>query len=808
MAAAKKRTQTRKKTTARKSASATKKAQTYWQKSRLFRLCFLLCVICAFMLAAFKLGVVGQFIFHMIAFFAGILAYPVLMLGIVYCVWVIWNNHKKKIPLRFIAGTVFIAAAVLIYEGCREFEAHNPWYGLQKITMDVWPILTGRASYGCGLIGALLSGTTRSMFDVTGSYLIAGICLIIGLVMLSYSWFADHPQPISLPKRRTKKEQDEYDDLFDEVFDDFEKEEPKKSPFHIIDASSMYEKPAKKKKQKPEKKATMLGMLSADETEPEKQDTKKEKTAQALMDDVLIHDSTQQKPAEKPKKAKKSEPAPKESAAPRKEAVPVMTDSSAPYELPPLSLLDEVKNPSRMSNNMQAAKVQGQKLIKILEEFNVKADLKEIHIGPSVTKFEIKPELGVRVSKISGLQDDIKMALAATDIRIEAPIPGKNAVGIEIPNIDKTPVQMKDLMSSISSSRAGQKLLFALGKDLMGDNVYGQLDRMPHLLIAGATGSGKSVCVNTIICSLLMRTRPDEVKLILIDPKKVEFTPYNDVPHLLAPVITDGDLANKALKVVVQMMDARYDLFETTGVRNIASYNEYAREHPEENLQELPKIVVIIDELADLMLVAAKEVEQSIQRITQLARAAGIVLIVATQRPSVDVITGVIKSNIPSRIAFAVASQVDSRTILDQAGAERLLGYGDMLYLPNGENSPRRVQGVFIKDNEVNRIASYVKSQARPQYDDSFVLLKDLQSQGREVADESSDPLYNEVKHFVITTRKASTSLIQRKFSIGYSRAARLMDVLEDAGVIGPANGSKPREVLVQNTLEEPEETI
>ena len=342
----------------------------------------------------------------------------------------------------------------------------------------------------------------------------------------------------------------------------------------------------------------------------------------------------------------------------------------------------------------------------------------------------------------------------------------------------------------------------------MGNNVYGELNRMPHLLIAGATGSGKSVCVNAIISSILMRTKPDEVKLVLIDPKKVEFTPYNDVPHLLSPVITDGDLANKALKVIVEMMDRRYDLFGELGVRNITAYNEYVLTHNDEHLKVLPRIVIIIDELADLMLVAAKEVEASIQRITQLARAAGIHLIVATQRPSVDVITGVIKANIPSRIAFAVSQAVDSRTILDQAGAERLLGNGDMLYLPNGETSPRRIQGVFIKDEEVNHICAFVKSQAMPKYDDAFIQLKDLQNQGNEAQNVTADPLYEEVKRFVIASRKASTSLIQRKFSVGYSRAARLMDVLEANGIIGPSRGSKPREILVQNTLEDDIDSI
>ncbi len=473
------------------------------------------------------------------------------------------------------------------------------------------------------------------------------------------------------------------------------------------------------------------------------------------------------------------------------------------YRLPKISLLNDAPRSSKSVTNIQQAKENGTKLISILKEFNVPAVLTEIHIGPSVTKFEISPGVGVRVNTITNLQNDIKMALAATDIRIEAPIPGKSAVGIEVPNPEKTEVCMKELMKNVPEKLSRLPLVFALGKDLLGENVYGRLDTMPHLLIAGATGSGKSVCVNSIISSILMRTRPDEVKMILVDPKKVEFTPYNDVPHLLAPVITDGDLANKALKVVVEMMDARYDLFEEARVRNINSFNAFVDQNPDTHLKRLPRIVVIIDELADLMLVAAKEVEQSIQRITQLARAAGIHLIVATQRPSVNVITGVIKANIPSRIAFAVSSSVDSRTILDQAGAERLLGYGDMLFLDNGETAPRRIQGVFIKDEEVNAIAEYVKSQAQPQYDDAFITLRDLQSQGGSVGAEPDDPLYDQIKHFVITQRKASTSLIQRRFSIGYARAARVMDSLEINGIIGPANGSKPREILVQMNYED-----
>lgn len=468
------------------------------------------------------------------------------------------------------------------------------------------------------------------------------------------------------------------------------------------------------------------------------------------------------------------------------------------YKLPPIRLLEDPAQNSNSSVNVKNAKTQGARLIEILKEFNVDATLGEIHIGPSVTEFEVIPGQGVRVNTFVNLQSDIKLALAAKDIRVEAPIPGKSAVGIEVPNAEKTTVMMKELIRSVPKSLADKPLVFTLGKDLMGNNVYGRLDTMPHLLIAGATGSGKSVCVNSIICSILLRTRPDEVKLLLVDPKKVEFTPYNGVPHLLSPVITDANLANGALKVIVEMMDQRYSMFEEVSVRNITSYNKFVANHPELNKEKLPRIVVIIDELADLMLAASKEVEQSIQRITQLARAAGIHLIVATQRPSVNVITGVIKANIPSRIAFMVSSRPDSRTILDQIGAEKLLGYGDMLFMDNSD--PVRIQGVFIQDHEVEAICNYCKQQASPQYEDAFVMLKEISTQGQEVSDlqEELDPLYPEVKNFVIVSRKASTSLIQRRFRLGYGRAARILDQLEANGVIGPANGTRPREILVE----------
>ena len=420
----------------------------------------------------------------------------------------------------------------------------------------------------------------------------------------------------------------------------------------------------------------------------------------------------------------------------------------------------------------------------------------DIHIGPSVTKFEIRPDSSVKVSRISSIQDNIKMELAARNIRIEAPIPGKNTVGIEIPNIETTPVKLYELLSDMPEVYDNKPLLFTLGKDLTGNIVYSDLTKMPHLLIAGATGAGKSVAMNAIITTILIRTTPAEVRLLLIDPKKVEFSAFSHIPHLITPIITEPEKANTALAKVVDLMDDRYRAFADIGVKNIASYNDYREKHPDEKLANLELIVVIIDELADLMLVAGKEVEMSIQRITQLARAAGIHLIVATQRPSTDVITGIIKANIPSRISFAVSSGIDSRTILDATGAERLLGNGDMLYYPVTHSAPSRLQGVFVTDEEVSKIANFVSKGPSP---DHFKDFENLDENGdlAQMPMAFDDPLYDEVKRFVVREQKASTSLIQRSFGIGYNRAARIIDALEAKDIIGPMQGSKPRDVNI-----------
>jgi S-DNA-T family DNA segregation ATPase FtsK/SpoIIIE len=434
------------------------------------------------------------------------------------------------------------------------------------------------------------------------------------------------------------------------------------------------------------------------------------------------------------------------------------------------------------------------KLEKTFQSFGVRAKVTQVHLGPAVTKYEVYPDVGVKVSKIVSLSDDLALALAAKDIRIEAPIPGKSAIGIEVPNEEIATVSLREVLEAIDHYKQEAKLLIPLGRDISGEVVVAELNKMPHLLIAGATGSGKSVCINGIVISLLMRTKPHEVKLMMIDPKMVELSVYNGIPHLLTPVVTDPKKASQALKKVVQEMERRYELFSHTGTRNIEGYNEHIQRHNQEAKEKqplLPYIVVIIDELADLMMVASSDVEDSITRLAQMARAAGIHLIIATQRPSVDVITGVIKANIPSRIAFSVSSQTDSRTILDMGGAEKLLGRGDMLFLPMGASKPVRVQGAFVSDQEVEEVVDFVVSQQKAQYYEEMMVSEESNDT------EFDDELYEEAVRLVVEMQSASVSMLQRRFRIGYNRAARLIDAMEARGVVGPYEGSKPRAVLV-----------
>ncbi len=500
---------------------------------------------------------------------------------------------------------------------------------------------------------------------------------------------------------------------------------------------------------------------------------------------------------------------------PKQEEVPVNNEpteeivQNSNYKLPSLSLLNPPKK-SKGNNNQASIENNIVILEKVLKDFGIFGKVVEVNSGPSVTQYEMEIQSGTKLSRLLSINREISLALAKKDVRIQAPIPGKSTVGIEIANDTTSPVSLREILETVPSNKVNSKLLVALGKNIMGNSIYCEIDKTPHLLVAGATGSGKSVCINCMIASILMRTKPDEVKLVMVDPKKVELSMYNGIPHLMMPVVTDPKKASVALQKIVSEMESRYDIFSDKNVKNIATYNEWVEKQnarlPEEaKIKKMPYIVVIVDELADLMLVASKEVEDSIMRITQMARAAGIHLIIATQRPSTDVITGVVKANIPSRISFAVSSSIDSRTILDMMGAEKLLGKGDMLFLPMGENAPQRVQGAYVSDEELQRLVDYTVSQQKAQYDEKFLNLtaaaKDQGNAGGEVKtveEEYDDPLYNDIVEFVVTTGKASASLLQRRFKLGYNRAARIIDLLEERGIIGPQNGSKPREVLVK----------
>ncbi|CAM3582601.1 DNA translocase FtsK [Erysipelothrix urinaevulpis] len=627
--------------------------------------------------------------------------------------------------------------------------------GMQVVTqfLDQAPqiLINAKTNAFSGFIGACLYGFMSFLVDKQGVLVLIVVLLLIALALvISPKKVKEHQE--SLAKRKAERQNNR--DL----------------------------KVAKQKEAKQEKQAKQLKRKEAKQPE-EKVNVVLEKPSEArasfiTMDEAIDHQTAQNRPPEQIK----------------------ANLGADDYALPPLELLDNISSSSKSAtSNQQTAKEKGDRLIAVLKQFGIDATIDKIHIGPAVTKFELIPDSNVKISKISSIQDNLMMELAVKTLRIEAPIPGKRAVGIEIPNVEMIPVRMKEIIDGTPDFFSSKNVDVVLGKNLMGKPIVASINKMPHLLVAGATGSGKSVCMNSIITSLLLSKTPDELKLILIDPKKVEFTPYTKIPHLYSPVISDPQEASLALKVLVDLMENRYEDFAELGVRNIQSYNDYVDKNKKKGLERMPWIVVIIDELADLMSVAGKDVEVSIQRITQLARAAGIHLIVATQRPSVDVVTGIIKANIPSRIAFAVSSAVDSRTILDISGAEKLLGYGDMLYIPMGEPTPVRVQGAFVSDQEVKRITDFVSQNKKAHYHDAFVNLENSEGSSALVG-VMSDPMYEEALEFVVSHGKASTSLLQRRLAIGYNRAARIIDAMEENGVIGPARGSKPREVLVKET--------
>ncbi len=752
-----------------------KKKQSETFENELITLITALILVVVSLIGILRMGVVGEFLSSLGRYLVG--TYSVVIFGVlvIYALFVLFKKSRMPFSLRMTSAAAALLIALVLWSAVPADSALSGFDVLKHYISNTSEIFKSDVQIPVqgGILGALLYSVTSALFAKEGTLLVIGALIVLALILL-------------IRKEVIASLFGGFKDFFTTFEEEPVKPVKKQKSFEPIDAEP---KPKTKKKSI---------FISSDEPVADPVLNESSLSAESEPIEVIVEDLQpvlEERPVEnEPISTLSQENSKAIETGHVKTYQPGMS-----YRLPPFTLLEPLSVKNKSTANQTAAQEKGKRLLEVLANFGIQAQLIATHIGPSVTKFEIRPDSTVKVNRIHNISDNLKMELQARDIRIEAPIPGRNAVGVEIPNVETTMVKMLELVRSFPQEKKNKKLTFILGKDLMGRAVYCDLDKMPHLLIAGATGSGKSVCMNTIITSFLLRTKPEEVRLLLIDPKKVEFTPYHKIPHLIGPVISDGNEAARALKVVVAIMESRYEIFSTTGVRNISAYNEKIKEHPEEKLKPMEYIVVIIDELADLMAVAGKEVEMSIQRITQLARAAGIHLIVATQRPSTDVITGIIKANIPSRIAFAVSSGIDSRTILDGVGAERLLGYGDMLYLPIGEPSPIRLQGVYVTDDEVRRIAEFVSSQAAPFYEDAFIRLEGVDNnEATAVMDAKDDPLYEEIKEYVIDVQKASTSLLQRRFGLGYNRAARMIDVLEDRGIIGPAQGSKPREVYIK----------
>ena len=715
-------------------------------------------------------GIIGNFIKQFMMFLAGefwfVILFGVLILGISML-------FKRKLPKFFssrLIGIYILFAIILVLGHFELLKKTNGFSDLMDVTYNNYmtrigtmeessSILSSGSSsivIGGGLIGALLAGGLKAAFSLTGTKIVLVVLGIFSFILIFNITLSD-----ILNK---------FVSLFKKDNDDDEKENVKNKKEYIIEGDEL------------------VGIKNVkDKDEP----IEKEKIVITSIDDL------------------KNINTPEKNIKESFDVNPIETDEGASnpsvYRLPKFDLL--TPTPKNKKNSEEPFIKENQiKLEKVLNDFDIKGKVVEIHIGPAVTEYEIIVSSGTKVSRIVGINKEIALAMAAKEVRIQAPIPGKNTIGIEIPNREISSVGFREVLEATWQNNGANKILVALGKDIMGTSILADLSKMPHLLVAGSTGSGKSVCINTIICSILMRYKPDEVKLVLVDPKKVELTNYNGIPHLLCPVVSDPKKASVVLQKVVAEMEKRYDIFAEKEVKNIAGYNDLIekekKKNPDINTTRMPYIVVIIDELADLMLVASKEVQDSIMRITQMARAAGIHLIVATQRPSTDIITGVIKNNIPSRIAFSVSSAIDSRTILDASGAESLLGKGDMLYLPMGESHTTRIQGCFISDNEISKLIEYCKAQTQVKYNEEFTNQESphTSSSGSSNSDTDGgdDPMYNEVVEFAIETGKISASLIQRRFRFGYNRAARMVDLLESRGIVGPQNGSKPREVLVK----------
>ena len=753
----------------------------------------------------FRLGFFGVTLYNIFRVFVGSMAYPLIFAIYVYLFGFKWLRKHSN----YVTGFWMVFAGLLL-------EFHAYLFSLDRMSgLDIFPgtkdLLFGElvsvqvARFaGGGMLGALLYQPISFLFSNIGSFMIGVLIILLGAFILS-------PWDVL--------------DIMEYAKEAWEKGAEKRLERTAQRQEKKAERQAQKEREAKERaEAERLADLTVDEETGEILDDAAEALPQEAeifapepeISDYASEDYYDHLPPEDYEDFQEDY-APYPEDVPTEEFPPsmVVEGDDAPvevdftpkellqYKLPHIDLFapDKPKSQSKEKNIVR-------KNIRILEDtfksFNIDVKVERAEIGPSVTKYEVKPAVGVRVNRISNLADDLALALAAKDVRIEAPIPGKSLVGIEVPNSEIATVSFRELWEQ-SKTDPNKLLEVPLGKAVDGSARSFDLGRMPHLLVAGSTGSGKSVAVNGIISSILMKARPDQVKFLMVDPKMVELSVYNDIPHLLIPVVTNPRKAAKALQKVVDEMENRYELFSKFGVRNIAGYNakvEDCNAQSQEKQIPLPLIVVIVDELADLMMVASKEVEDAIIRLGQKARAAGIHMILATQRPSVDVISGLIKANVPSRVAFAVSSGTDSRTILDENGAEKLLGRGDMLFKPIDENHPVRLQGSFISDDDVERIVTFIKDQASADYDESFdpgeVSENDFGGGSSANGGSSEgDPLFEEAKALVLETQKASASMIQRRLSVGFNRATRLMEELEEAGVIGPAEGTKPRKVLM-----------
>ena len=737
----------------RKKRKEDKKKSTGYQVELIGILLILIAILGAGSKGGF--GPVGRLIGAFAAFLVG--AWYNLLLVAVFVVGV-YMMVKRERPNYFtskLVGLYVLCIGILVFSHL-SYITKNDLQGFEILKETVLNFMASTKSMmniqGGGLVGAIVSILFVSLFDVAGTKIVSWALIICGVVLFTGVSIAD-----MIKSAKTKLDETNEARLERKKKRAIEKEQERKEALEKQEQEEVEEEPAV--------------VTLADESNLRID----EETGEILGEHL------QPLNGEKSLASEEIKPEPKQK----------------PYVFPPISLLAKPKHVNQKENELAVS--DNKKILEqVLADFGIEGHIVNANIGPTVTQYEMELNSGTKVSKLLSINKEISLALAKKDVRIQAPIPGKSTVGIEMPNDHAQSVSLRETIEGMPKNTNSSLLAVALGKDIMGKVKWCEINATPHLLVAGSTGSGKSVCINCIIASILMRTKPDQVKLVLVDPKKVEFSMYNGVPHLLSPVVTDAKKASIALKNIVGEMERRYELLEHTKNKNITSYNKFCETHTE--YQKLPYIVVIIDELADLMLVAAKEVEDSIMRITQMARAAGIHLIIATQRPSTDVITGLIKANIPSRIAFAVSSGIDSRTILDATGAEKLLGKGDMLFFPIGDSTPTRVQGTFVSEDEIAAVVDHVIRQQKAHYDETF-LMDDEEMGAKSSFDQTDDydePLYNQIVEFVVEQGKASASLLQRKFRLGYNRAARAIDILEERGIIGPNNGSKPREVLVK----------